>query len=556
MSENAEQFNPMDKLTPQRKLLVEEVIKNLEQGTGLWKRGWRVSGAPESASTGKKYRGVNNFYLTLISMAEGYSDNRWATFNQVEQNGWKFKTDAEGNSLAKGKSATVEFFELRDRETKKPFDKSVLDGMTPDEKQDYMNKNIYPYRKYYRVFNADLIDGIPAKTAEAIDESTRSERAESFIQFWSDTEAEIAYGGNEAFYSSKSDKIRLPIRDSFVTAEDFYSTALHEIGHSTGHETRLNRDLSGEFGSESYAEEELRAEIASMFIEQEFGVQVDESAVRNNAAYIQSWSEKIKEDPEALFRAISDADKIAKYITEKEKQKKKRVEKYAIVQSENAVGEMRYRVYMMREHGQTALAINYEFESIEELMKEFDNFQQAPAWRDAEFQEVSFDELEAESVRLAEEKEARETQSVKEEESQEYIRPSTLVAKGAASAVAVNMAERGVDSLQRLSDREVVEKAKNVKSGDTFTRLYNGEKVFESEAKDEKILMMRLGMFCNGDKEQLMRVFKSSGQFRDDKPNSYYSQLAEQTMKSIGKITSTPKPIAPTKGRGNFNTKT
>ncbi len=552
-----EKNSALDKLTPQRRLLVEQVLQNLENGTGLWKQGWRVNGAPESASTGKKYRGINNFYLTLTAMANGYKDNRWATYHQMEENGWTFKTDEEGKSLAKGKSATVEFYELRDRETKKPFDKSVLDGMTPDEKEEYKQKNVYPLRKYYRVFNADLIDGIPAKQVELIDETNKSERIEEFINFWSETESPIIYGGDEAYYNYISDETHLPEREKFKSAEEYYSTSFHEMGHSTGHSSRLNRDLSGKFGSEQYAEEELRAEIASMFIEQEFGVEIDESAIRNNSAYISSWAKKIKEDPDALFRAINDADRIAKYLTDKEKYMGKRVEKYAIIKGEDELGNPTYEIYMAREHGQTGKAINYTFKSREELMKEFENFKEAPFWKDAEFQEVSFEELEKESVKIAERKEKN---SVKQDESKEYVRPSTIVARAAAVAVAVDMAERGVESLTRMSDREVVEKAKNVKSGETFSKLYNGQRVFESDSKDEKILMMRIGMFCNGDTEQLMRVFKSSGQFRDEKPNSYYMQLAQQTMKNIGNRLNNVTPKTPTSGSGKahigLNTKT
>ena len=172
MSENS-------KLTAQQQALVDQVLKNLEEGAGLWKQGWVVTGAPQSATTGKRYRGLNNFFLTLAAMREGYKDNRWATFHQIQENGWSFKTDEEGKSIAKGKSETVEFYELRDKATKKPFDRSVLDGLTKEERDDYMKENVYPLRKYYKVFNADINRRINACR------STLSERARmrSGIQF-------------------------------------------------------------------------------------------------------------------------------------------------------------------------------------------------------------------------------------------------------------------------------------------------------------------------------------------------------------------------------------
>ena len=103
-----------DRLTPQRKLLVDAVLKNLEKGTGLWEQGWSGGSAPVSAITGKQYNGVNRVFLLLASMEKGYSDNRWLTYKQMEDKGWHFKTDEEGKSLGKGAGVAIEYFELRD----------------------------------------------------------------------------------------------------------------------------------------------------------------------------------------------------------------------------------------------------------------------------------------------------------------------------------------------------------------------------------------------------------------------------------------------------------
>ena len=178
MSLNSEEKNTAyEKLTPQRKQLVDKVMENLEKGNLFWTQGWVSSGAPESAITGKKYRGINNLFLSLIAMSENYEDNRWATFKQMEEKGWTFKKDEEGKSAAKGKGATVEYYEMRDKETKKRFDRSVLDGMTASEQQEYMDKNVYWLRKFYRVFNCSLMDGVPAKEKPLIDINDRNERA-------------------------------------------------------------------------------------------------------------------------------------------------------------------------------------------------------------------------------------------------------------------------------------------------------------------------------------------------------------------------------------------
>jgi hypothetical protein len=123
----------------------------------------------------------------------------------------------------------------------------------------------------------------------------------------------------------------------------------------------------------------------------------------------------------------------------------------------------------------------------------------------------------------------------------------------------INMAERGIESLVKMSDREVVEKASKTKNGEKFNQLYNGISILGDEEKDERSLMSRLAMFCNGDKEQLMRVFKSSGRFRDEKPNSFYERMAEQSIQFIEKIKGdSAKPFVPMWGKGKqgLNVKT
>ena len=146
MSETTER-SAYDKLSPQRKQLADMLVANLDSG-GLWKQGWRTRGAPENAVTGKKYNGVNNLYLFLVAMERGYSDNRWLTFNQMKARDWSFKTDAEGKSLGKNAGVSVEVFDLWDRDTHEKFDRSVLDGMSADERQSYMDENVYPIRRY------------------------------------------------------------------------------------------------------------------------------------------------------------------------------------------------------------------------------------------------------------------------------------------------------------------------------------------------------------------------------------------------------------------------
>lgn len=119
-------------------------------------------------------------------------------------------------------------------------------------------------------------------------------------------------GGNMAFYSLTTDTIHLPEEKLFISTEDYNAVAFHELAHSTGHETRLNRDTSGEFGSESYAKEELVAEVTSAFMAADIGISV--KGMDNHQAYINGWIEEIEKSPEVLIKAISKAEEAANYM--------------------------------------------------------------------------------------------------------------------------------------------------------------------------------------------------------------------------------------------------
>lgn len=429
-----------EKLTPERKLLVDEIIKNLESGVGLWKKGWN-SKEPISAISKKKYRGINRLVLTLISMKENYDDNRWLTFNQMKEQGLRFKTNEEGKSIAKGKGVTIEYFEFRDILTKQPFHIESLNGMNLEERQEYLQENVRPFRKFYCVFNCSLIENMPSSENEQINSNQQSARAEQFFKNWSNNESKIIYGQSGAFYNFERDVIYLPKPSDFYNPHEYYSTALHEIGHSTGHSKRLNRNLKGDRNSIEYALEELRAEISSLFLEQSFEIKVTNEQLRNNSAYIQFWKEKIQDDPNILFQAIADAEKITNFILEKEK-------------------------------------------SFQELKKQDTPLYELP------------------------------TEYLKQYEDAVRI-PQTK--------------EEGLSQLSKLADKEIVEKAMNSKN-DKFKRLYCGEKVLESQSKNELSLLMRLAVYCQKDKEQLLRIFQTSGQFDCHKSEQYYHQLATQAI--------------------------
>ena len=523
-----------EKFTPQRKFLFDSVTKNLESGTPLWEQGWSGEGVPVSAVTGKAYSGVNRLTLMIAASERGYADNRWLTYKQMSDRGWSFKRDAQGRGLGKNAGVPIEYFEFRDRQTQKPFDRQILDGMTAEERSAYMDENVYALRKYYRVFNADVIDGIPERKQTEHDPAEQNARAEALIQFWSETESPIFYGGGEAYYSPKKDEIHLPRKERFKDMPEFYATALHEIGHSTGHETRLNRAMTTDRSSPDYAQEELRAEFASMFLEQDLGVAAKDKHLQNNSAYIGAWLAKIKEDPNVLFKAVADAERITKFVLAKEKEIKKETEPYAVVEETDEYGEPVYKVMMAAEHGQTQFALHgYPFRSREALMSEFGKMQELPFWKDKTFEEVSREELEARSVQRAAEQAARaERLSKLEEQPSDVFLPPSDAAARAMPAQTSDRTGRGIESLTRMEDRELVEKASGGRHGPKFSALFNGIAVLGSEEKNERSLMARLAVHTS-DKDKLLRVFRASGQYRDEKPNAYYSQMADEELSFV-----------------------
>lgn len=262
-----------------------------------------------NGKTNTAYRGMNALYLAFLGAARGYKDTRWVTFNQAKE---------LGASVKKGeKSSPVIFFEFYDRATKKAFDSRTVKDMTEEEKAAYLKENVYAVMKYSSVFNAEQCHNFPERKDVAMSEEERAKQNIKIEAIIANSSAPVRYdGGGRAYYSPGTDSIHLPEIKAFDTMQDYYATALHEIAHSTGHESRLNRDLSGGFGSESYAKEELRAELACVFMQMEQGIQLNGKHITNHAAYLNSWLEAAKKDTSVFFKAAADAQKIADYVAD------------------------------------------------------------------------------------------------------------------------------------------------------------------------------------------------------------------------------------------------
>lgn len=291
-----------------REELAQSFLSALKQDQIPWRAVWNTA-RPYNCASDRSYRGVNNLNLSWIAEQRGYKDPRWCTFRQAQENGWKIR---------KGEHAsTVEYWAMYDPQQKKLLSWADAAQLSRDEPEQARQLQLRCY--FSHVFNGEQIAGIPAlEQRQEINIDEVRQRRDTLLQ---NMELKYREEGDRAYYSPGTDTVMLPPEGSFEDVYGYMCTFLHECGHATGAPARLNRDLSGIFGSPSYAREELRAEIASAFTAQGLGLSMPENALRNHMelhkAYIQSWVSILEEQPNELFAAIKDANGIADYLVEK-----------------------------------------------------------------------------------------------------------------------------------------------------------------------------------------------------------------------------------------------
>ena len=275
--------------------ITDRIVAALESGTKPWQQPWdnaKASGPsmPINATTGRPYHGINVLVLAMSNFAFGGGDPRFCSYKQAADRGWQVR---------KGERGTQIFFFKR---------MEVEDRNAPPEAEDRTKR--IPMLRAYTVFNGAQIDGIPPWTApDVVAEPWRKPEAAELIL--TNSKAVVRTGGERAFYSPSLDFIQMPNAGSFNSPQDWGSTALHELGHWSSHVDRLNRDIKNRFGSERYAQEELRAELASVFIGATLGLPCD---IPNHADYLAEWVSVLKGDKREIFRAASEAQKIADYL--------------------------------------------------------------------------------------------------------------------------------------------------------------------------------------------------------------------------------------------------
>jgi antirestriction protein ArdC len=295
-----------------RKEVTDQIIEMLEKGTAPWQKPWEPGSLqlPFNPTTEKNYRGGNALHLMAVGTRKGFDDPRWLTYKQAAANGWQVRAGEKGTQ--------IEFWQ---------FGEEAKKGQAPEGSPDRDAGNgdyRGPLRRVFTVFNAKQIDGISTYVPKERADWEVAETGDSILR---NSGAKIVHDQNDrAFYSRSADRIHLPPDAAFKSAADYYGTALHELAHWSGHPERLNRQTLNEsyrFGDANYAKEELRAELASVFLAAERGIPHNPE---QHAAYVNSWIKALSEDKNEIFRAAKDAHRAADYLLDLERGKQLRTE--------------------------------------------------------------------------------------------------------------------------------------------------------------------------------------------------------------------------------------
>lgn len=286
-----------------REQMAGEFLNILEEKQLNWVKDWQtVNLAPRNAKSGRRYRGINRFYLSLVAMKRGYRDPRWATFAQIRERGWRLED-------AKGQGVKVEYWFPYDKRERKTLTWDEYNAATDEERD-----RCVILAKYFTVFNASLIRGIPELPAEE-PPAAAGNPDELVSTISKNMGVEIIHDGQgEAFYRIATDTIHLPEPKYFFSDYGYNSTALHELGHATGAKHRLNRLAERGSDWQSIAFEELVAEMSSCFMGAYLAEGPDPMHLENHKAYVQNWISFIREKPERLVEAVRQAEQAADYL--------------------------------------------------------------------------------------------------------------------------------------------------------------------------------------------------------------------------------------------------
>lgn len=270
--------------------ITSAIVTAIESGAGKWRMPWHSDGtvafSPISIRGRKPYRGINTVMLWGAAQQKGYPSALWGTYDAWQE---------AGGQVRKGEKSTSVVFWGR------------CNGQDEDEDSEHVRL----FCKGYSVFNAAQVDGF-VDDSVAAPKLPKWKLAEQAEEFFASTGADIRHGGNQAFYTTDGDYIRIPQRSQFDAADGYYSTLAHECGHWTGHASRLSREFGKRFGDNAYAVEELVAELTAAFTMGR--LELANEPRPDHACYLASWLRVLKADKRAIFTAASQAQKAADFL--------------------------------------------------------------------------------------------------------------------------------------------------------------------------------------------------------------------------------------------------
>ena len=277
--------------------ITDKIIAELEAGRVPWVQPWGTAaakaplGLPKNVSTDRQYAGINVLLLWGAVIERGFTGQSWLTFRQALSLGGNVRKGERGTTVVYADRFVPEDEKRRARETGE-------------------DAQAIPFLKRFTVFNTDQCENLPDDVATAtppVPTGLIEPRVEALIEA---TGIDFRIGGDRAFYLPAHDYVQVPPPQAYFEPINWHRTALHELGHASGAPHRLNRDLSGSFGSKKYAFEELIAEINAAYCCASLGIK---PTVRH-ADYIGSWLEVLREDNRAIVRAASQASKAADWL--------------------------------------------------------------------------------------------------------------------------------------------------------------------------------------------------------------------------------------------------
>jgi len=277
-------------------IVTEKMMKLLEQGVVPWRRPWTSTGLPRNLISKKPYRGINHFLLSASKCVSPF----WLTMRQANE---------LAGQVRKGEESTfVVFWKV---------DEVQNAGKLDDEETDAKTRRRFVLR-YYRVWNLEqcqlpqaVLDKLPKIETHEHDPIEAAERIVAGMP----NPPQIQHAGSKAFYSAISDRVTVPPRNLFTSAEEHAASLFHELAHASGHQKRLARDgilEAAPFGSSVYSKEELCAEMGAAFLCAEAGI--SPAVIDNQAAYVAGWLKKLRDDRKLLVNAAAQAQRAADFI--------------------------------------------------------------------------------------------------------------------------------------------------------------------------------------------------------------------------------------------------